>query len=411
MRNKFSYYIYIFIILSSLSFYNPFGLISPQLSKLLFYLACILGIIYAIKNGINLNKVDYPRSAYRVILIGIIISIFMATIFQKQSFETTAIATLPYFFAYSLLYTLLKFNIPKPKIEHAIWFFCFMGMGIYIINILTFPKCIFGAEQETFDMSRGIVRLKINSLQFIVLFLFYSINQWIITQKKKYIWLIALNATFIVLSVTRQYIFLSATLGLIFILQKSSWLTKISIITCCVLFYYVVLPEIPIYQTMVELSEKQVQRNEEEQEDIRIRAWKFYSNEYQTNNLTRFLGNGVPSFGNSTWGNKHERTVVAKYGGNGCYTVDVGWAGFYWYFGILSTLGLLYLLLKAASIPKGQKYQYLSYWCVFIILTSIASGPILYYYQTVSIMTVLYLIYGNKSESCKIKKLQSTHPY
>lgn len=397
--------------MSSLSFYNPFGLISPQLSKLFFYLACILGLIYAIKNGINLNKVDYPRYAYKIILIGIVISIFMATIFQKQSFETTAIATLPYLFAYSLLYILLKFNIPKPQIEYAIWFFCFMGMGIYTINMLTFPKCIFGAEQETFDMSRGIVRLKIHSLQFIVLFLFYSINQWILTKKRIFLWLIILNAAFIILSVTRQYIIFSAVLGVLFILKNATWYIKITSMVSCALFCLFILPNIPIYKTMLDLSKTQIQRNKEAEEDVRIRAWRFYIDEYQTNSITRLFGNGIPSIGNSKWGNKHELKIASNKGGNGYYTVDVGWAGYYWYFGLFPTIGLFYLLMKGALIKKRKEQQYLSYWCIFTILTAFTSGPIIYYYQIINIMTVIYIIYGkdNRNNNTQLQQRNRYH--
>ena len=39
------------------------------------------------------------------------------------------------------------------------------------------------------------------------------------------------------------------------------------------------------------------------------------------------MGNGLPSIGNSTLGDKFEKTVALEYGGNGCYYVDVGWAG------------------------------------------------------------------------------------
>ena len=72
----------------------------------------------------------------------------------------------------------------------------------------------------------------------------------------------------------------------------------------------------------------------------------------------------------------------------------------------IATLGLLVLLIKAIRKKKDKKMQYLTYWCVFITLTSIASGPILFYYQIVSIMTVLYLIYGKEQNSNNHTQLQ-----
>lgn len=403
------YYLYILIVLSSLTFYNPFGIISPRLGKFMFYSICIISLIYAYKNGINLKKIKFPRVAYKILICGIIFSSFMATFFHEQSFKTSFIAIIPYLLGYLVFYILMKFNIPKEKIEKAIWVFCFISMGVYIINMITFPNMIFGAEKDEYDMSRGIVRLGVYSIELIVLFFFYSINQWLITKQKIYIWLILLTSIFIILSVTRQIILLSGILGVIFILKKVSLFKKIITVCLCVFIFLAILPQIPIYKTMVELSEEQAERNKTEKEDIRITAWKFYTNEYQTNELTRIFGNGLPSIGNSKWGNDFEKTISYDYGGNGCFFVDVGWAGFYWLFGAFSTLSLIILLIKAILKNKQTNRQYLSYWLVFLLLTSIASAPILFYSQIISVVTTLYLVYGkekNESNSNNNIKLQ-----
>lgn len=398
--------LYIIIVLASLSFYNPFGLISPQIGKFLFYLICLVALLYAKRQGITLKRISYPKTAYKMLLGSIAFSIVMVMLFQDQSLKTTIIVTLPYFLAYLTFFVLMKLNIPKKQLERIIWIFCYVSMGVYIVNALSFPNMIFGADKEEFDMSRGIARLGVFSIELIVLFFFYAINQWIQTKQRKYVWLILLTFVFIVLSVTRQIIGLSVVLGLLFIIQKASLLKKISVLLVCVLLYIFVIPQIPIFKTMTELSKEQVEYNKYENEDIRITAWWFYTYEYQTNGWTAILGNGVPSIGNSKWGNDFERTIFPQYGGNGCFAVDVGWAGFYWSFGAIATLCLLILLIKGAVKKKSQNRQYLSYWCVYIILTSIASGPILFYSQIVSITTVLYLIYGKEQYSSNHPQLQ-----
>lgn len=403
---KRKYFLYIIIVLSSLTFYNPFGIIPGQLGKFIFYLVCVIALIYAYNIKFSLSKIDYPRRAYKILMVGIMFSAFMASTFHEQSLKVSFITILHYLFGYSVFYILMKFNIPKEKIEKAIWIFCFISMGIYIINMITFPNMIFGAEKDEYDMSRGIVRIGVYSIEFIVLFFFYSINQWMVTKQKKYIWLILITATFIVLSVTRQTILLSAVLGLFFILRQASLRKKIIVVSSCALFYFAILPQIPIYQTMVELSEQQAESNTEK-EDIRITAWKFYTDEYQTNGLTRIFGNGVPSAGNSRWGDEYEKTTVPQYGGNGCFSVDVGWAGFYWNFGIFAVLGLFILLIKSIRKNKMADKSYLTYWCIYILLTSIASAPILYYPQIISISTVLYLIFGKETQLQKISITKS----
>lgn len=403
---KQSMHLYILIILASLSFYNPFGLISPQVGKFLFYSICLVALFYARRRGIILRRNCYPRTTYKMLLGGIAFSIVMVMLFQDQSLKTTIIVTLPYLFAYSTFFVFMKLNIPKKQLERMIWIFCYISMGIYIVNVLAFPNIIFGVDKEEFDMSRGIARLKIFSIELIVLFFLYAINQWIQTKQRKYVWIILLTFVFIVLSVTRQTIGFSVILGLLFIMQKASWPKKIGVIVVCLLLYIFVIPQIPIFKTMAELSEMQAERNRYENEDIRITAWRFYTYEYQTNGWTAIFGNGVPSMGNSRWGNDFERTISPEYGGNACFLVDVGWAGFYWSFGAVTTLCLFMLLIKGAIKKKSQNRQYLSYWCVYIILTAIASGPVLYYSQIVSITTVLYLIYGKEQYSSNHPQLQ-----
>lgn len=405
-RQKRNIYIYVFIVLTSLSFYNPFGLISPQLGKFLFYFVCLVALMLANKQGVILRRVKYPRAAYKMLIGGIAFSIVMVVLFQKQSLKTTVIATLPYLFAYSTFYVFMKLNIPKERIERIIWIFCYVSMGVYIVNALSFPNMVFGAEKEEFDMSRGIARLGVRSIELMVLFFLYAINQWILTRRRKYVWLILLTFTFIVLSLTRQIIGLSVVLGLLFIMQKASWPKKIGVITVCALLYLFVLPQIPIFKTMAELSEAQAERNKYEEEDIRIQAWRFYTYGYQTNAITPILGNGIPAMGKSQWAKNYEMTVSPLYGGNACFTVDVGWAGFFWYFGAVATLGLLVLLVKAAMKKKAKDRQYLTYWCIFLTLTSAASGPILFYSQIVSVMTVLYLVYGKEENSNNHSQLQ-----
>ncbi len=396
--------LYVLIVLASLSFYNPFGIISAQLGKFMFYAVCLIALVIASRQGISLRRVRYPRTAYMMLMFGIAFSIVMVVLFQKQSLKTTVIATLPYIFAYSTFYVLMKLNIPKERIERIIWIFCYVSMGVYIVNALSFPNMIFGVDKEGFDMSRGIARLGVKSIELMVLFFLYAINQWMLTKRRKYVWLILLTFVFIVLSVTRQIIGLSVVLGLLFIMQKASWPKKIGVVAVCALLFVFIIPKIPIFNTMAELSEAQAERNKYEEEDIRIRAWRFYTYGNQTNGLTAIFGNGIPSIGNSNWGNKFEQKVGLKWGGNGCYYVDVGWAGFYWLFGLFGTTGLLILLIKAIKIRKPLNRQYYSYWIAFIIITSVASAPIIFYEQAISITTILFLIYGDE------KICRNSHP-
>lgn len=307
-----------------------------------------------------------------------------------------------------LFYVLMRWAIPKDLLERTIWMFSIIGMCVYIVNMVTFPHMIFNlGDDGEYDISRGIQRLTLPSLLFIVLCFFYSINKWILTKQKKYILLIFLTYIFIILTVTRQVILFSTLFGVLFVLRKMPWNKKFLVIALSVAFVIYILPHIPIYQALVETSLDQAERNKYDKEDVRLRAWRFYTSEYQTNAATILFGNGIPAKDKSKWADKHWRTVAYEYGGNGCFTVDVGWAGFFWDFGFFATFGLMALMIKAINRKKVPTRQYLTYWCLYIVCTAITSGPILFHHQIINIVTVLYLVYGNEdSGSCNIKLQQ-----
>lgn len=394
--------IFVLILLSSYSFYNPMGLINPTVSKFIFYLICLYALYVAVKYGKVLKNLKYPRTSYLLIFSGFITSIANAQLFHNQNVVTSFIAILPYLFAYLIFYILLKFDIPKYSIIKVIFVFCFISMFAYVVNLLTLPNKFFGGAMDEIDVSRGFARIGVYSIELIVFMLFYSINQWTINRKKSYLCLIILSVIYVFLSLTRQIIFWSLIIGLVLYIKKLPVYKKILVIIVSVLVYEVVLPQIPIYNSMVELSKSQAEDNNDGNENVRITAWRFYTYEYQMNVFTEIFGNGVPSIGNSEWGNEFERTVYLEYGGNGCYTSDVGWAGFYWNYGLFATIGLICLLFRAIFCKKQKGDEYLSYWCAFIFLTSITSGPIVISKQIVSIMVILYLIFKSKiNVKCK----------
>lgn len=396
--------LFIFTILSSIGFFNPGNIFTPQIVKLMFYVLFIITGCIALKNKYPLKYIHYPKAEYKCLISGMLFSIIMVITFQNQSGITTIIATLPFVLPYLFLIILFKLAIPKDLIIRIIIYLCISGMIIYTINYITFPSAFFNTGRSELDETRGL-RIYVPFIELDVLLFFYSINQYLYSKKKSWVLLMILTAIFIIQSVTRQIILVAFVFGILLFLQNISFIKKGLLIILLYIFYIAILPQIPIYQKMVELSETQAENNKYKDDDIRLQAWNFYTKEYQTNILTPIFGNGVPSLGNSKWGNRVEMTTYVTEGGNGCYTVDVGWAGFFWYFGMISTLSLLILLIKALLKYKKENERYQSYWVAFIILTSFTSGPILFQYQILSIVIVLYLIYAPKGEIYKFVKI------
>lgn len=395
LREKNKYIIIFLIYLSAQNFFNPFGIVPPQVGKALFYIFSLIGLYFAFKSNVKLNRIKYPRKAYKLLIIGICISIAMGSLFHEQSFWVSVIATMPFLFAYLFFFILMKLQVDKALIEKTLKILVVCSLVMYLANLAVFPNKIFGESQEEYDMSRGFARLGVPMIEIVVIYLLYSIYEWMVTRRKKWLIWIGITLVLIVMSLTRQVILFSLVFGLLFVLKRARMSIRVGVVLLSVIFYYFVLPQIPIYKTMMELSEEQAEKNKYEKEDIRITAWRFYTTENQTNSVTPFLGNGIPSEGNSVWGIKHMKTIYYEYGGNGCFTVDVGWAGFYWLFGLFATLALMTIMIKAIIRKKPDKQSYMSYGILFFLITSITSGPILFSQHIVSLCLILYLIYGN----------------
>lgn len=392
--------LFIFALLATVGFFNPMGVLSDQVQKLLFYISVLFCFIVANNSNISLQRYDYPRKSYTVLLLGIIISIFMASAFHMQSFKTSIVATLPFIFSFSFFYALMKLNIQSDKILKIYAIVCLLSSIVYFTNLITFPNPVFGGEIDE-DLSRGMQRIPVKFLEVFVLLLLYSINSWLIEKKKKWIYYIVILSVMIILSVTRQVILYAGVLSVIFIFKDISYFKKFLLCASIVIVVVYVLPLIPIYNEMVELSEMQAAENEDE-DNIRIQAWRYYTDENQTNNITRLFGNGVPALGNSMWGQMFDSETED----NGCYYADVSWAGFYYLFGIFSTCALLILLIKAMMKKKKANKRYLTYWFAFMILYGIAAGPFVYFYQIFNLMIGLYLVYTPDEDSNSNIKLQ-----
>ncbi len=383
-----NYIIFLLILLSSVGFYNPWGIFSVQMQKLIFYFFCIVGIGYSFFFGKSLKETRYPRVAYSIVLLGIVTSIFMAILFHPQSLRVSITTTMAYFLPYALFYVFLKLDVDPDRIMKAIIVLTFISGVTYICNMTTAPNMMFGLPLEREDLSRGILRLPIVYIELFPLPLFYAIVKYNQTRKKIWLAYAVYVMIIIFLSVTRQTIFLSFILGSFLLFKKLSLLKKVAFIGVMVVFVTATMPHIPVYKTMLELSKEQKDKNEDK-DDIRITAWEFYTTEFQTNSLSYFLGNGVPAYDKSEWGKEVDSITDT----NKCFAVDVGWAGFYFYFGIFTTLALLWLMVSGV-LARSPNRVYPQYWLLFAVLTCVASGIIVFWYIIIDVSLALYLAYA-----------------
>lgn len=383
------YKIFILIQLAAVGFFNYHGIFSEQIAKMMLYLAIFLGMVYSFYNGRNLRDNDYPRYEYLYVLFGIALSSVMATLTHMQGLLTSFLGITSYFIPYLFLYVYLKLDLSTGKVMNIYIVLCIISAVVYFCNVFTMPFNMFGSPILDEDFSRGIIRIPVVFIEIFPLLVFYSINKWLDTKEKKWFILIAFATLMIFLSVIRQIIAITGVLAVIFLFRNISWFKKAIMLACIGAIVMFVLPQIPIYKTMVELSEDQSVTNDNE-EDIRIQAWRFYTYENQESPLDVIFGNGVPSIGHSIWGTIFDSESEIS----GRFTHDVGWAGFFFFFGLLTTIALLLLIIKAIMHPKPPEMKFLNYWLAFILITSVASAPILYWNQIINVLAVIGMVYS-----------------
>lgn len=386
-----AYAAFIFILLSAVAFFNYHAILSDQMSRALFYFAVLVGLFVAwLKARSGERPAEYPRKAYLMLMVGIIVSVFMGSLYHPQSLKVSLMTCLPVILSYSTLWAYFYFDIPINKVMKAYLVIAVVSSFVYFCNLATFPNNIFGQPILDLDDSRGMIRIKIPFIEMFPVLIFYAINRWHEDKKSKWVLIGAFLFLMVVLSVIRQVILYTALLSMFFILKKVSWKVKAGICAACLAVVVFVLPMIPIYKAMVELSEDQVEQNEAEEENIRITAWRYYTYDNQTGELTPIFGNGTASFGNSVWGIAFDAETEE----NGCFAEDVGWAGFYWHYGIIALIGLLWLMISALKRKKAESMQFLNYALVFFLILPVASGPNLYYYQIVNLTMLLCMAYS-----------------
>ncbi len=380
-----------FTIFTTLGFYGfKYCTLPDQLCKLLFYSSILFSLLLKSKREVIRynNSLDYPL---KTLIIFFFISILSAGIYEGQNIIWGFMTTMPYIMAYSYFFILKKQKFSTQEIENIIKFFAIIYMLLMTINLLSGDNALFGSA--TFDHSRNAIRYRLGGISWLVLYQLLTLQKYIEYKKRKYLYITILCICFIFLSLTRQTIVLSIICSLLLFFNSKG--TKTIAITGLILIgtFSIILPKIPAVNTMYELTIKQ---KENKNDNIRLFTWAYYTSGYERNQIQHLIGCGVPAVGYSNYGNK-----IDKISNETLFFIhDVGWAGFYFLFGLISSIILIYILIKSLFIKTSQHYLYCKLFIFSRIITSFTSAPILYHYDILIIIIVLYLITFRGNNGC-----------
>lgn len=340
----------LFVILCSLSFYEIRFIPEVALKALEFagvgvmVAMLVINFIYdkspRIKKNFNIE--------IGLILGSVVLSMFGAYIFHYQTFATTAVVQrYMYFF---LLYYLLHQLKPHPN--DVLKLIIILGMAhafIYLVQYLIYPVSILHSKTAS---ARGTIRIFFPGLIYVFLSLFLSVYLFFSTKKNIYLVIAFVGILITILLGTRQVL-----VSIIFVLMMYILLSK-KVKSKVAVFTIVALSLIPLYfmfeGIFVSLLEVSKEQSQQQGEDVRLRAIKFFIFDFFPNGISYITGNGESS-SNSIFGIKVNQIKQHL----GFYQSDIGIVGDFSKFGLLFVIGQLMSMYRIIVWKLDEKLAFI----------------------------------------------------
>lgn len=396
INNKLTINLFIVLIFAFIQFYSPqFINIPDTVYKFIKYLTILLMALVVLRNKnahLTIER-DYVNNLIILVLIGQVLSVYNAYAYKGQPLGTSFISMLQEigFVSYLLLY---RSNITTDRIERVIKLFTMTYIFCAIINMIN-GESVFGLSE--FDSDRGGMRYRLGGLDWLIIYLFMNVNKFVSYRKARYLYLAGFLFIFVILSLTRQVIAITFVVALLMIFHKAKLYQKFFVAILLLLGYIFVLPKMTIVDNLVSYTHDQFNAK---YENIRLVAFEYYTFEYPRNIQQILFGVGVPSFGKSLYGNEIDYTEQNMK----VYRSDVGYANFYFDFGIIPLLCLILAIVLAMCRKTKSDVLYAKYYLLANLLLSIASSPFIT--SAVSISCCLYILSLKSSQLEKVKDLK-----
>jgi hypothetical protein len=294
-------------------------------------------------------------------------------------------------YRYIFLFLLIKIAISEKKTMQFIDFYFIVHLILKIAYIKFSLVGIFGNTIDFVDDSRGFIRPKIDGMEFAVLAFFMHLNGFMQRKNSKDLIFIILAYLAILLGLTRQYIFYSAILAVVFVFKSSRYKFILILITSVFLY---VLPDLilktqlPVIKDLVTISQDQYESNKYSEKDIRLVSAEYFIKDFNETVPPIIFGNGLPH-AYSDYGKK----MIYQSENNSLYSNDVGYPHIFIYSGVIGLILFLILFYSLLKYPVSDNFMWCKFYLIYIILTNIASQTMSINGITIGI--VAYFIISN----------------
>lgn len=344
------------IALASLGFFHIRGL---GIMIRLFDLLAVALIIVCLVLFASFEKPDIPiRKKFGIPLIilifGVLLSVLPAYYINNQPIGISLYQQ-RYMYAF-LFYFLLFYLSPKTDFIISLLYYLAIFAGIFfIIQYILYPTLITDAKVFT---QRGTIRMNLPGTYLMHIGFFLSIDRFLSKLKIKYGLVALLLLTVAVLSGFRSTLAIYLLISVGILIFKKDVKNKVLMFTLYAIF--LIAGFFSFQSIIVEMRTSAEKESVEGISNIRYRASDFFIKQSKRDNLTYYLGNGVPSE-RSAYGKKLSLISLR----HGYYLSDIGIVGFYFKFGILSALMLLFILFKVILTKLPPPAHFIKYFFVF----------------------------------------------
>ena len=352
--------IYIFIhLLLAVSFWN-FAPLSFLNRDIIFFLTMIwsisAGIIFKRPINQQLNSLKYKNNFYWLML-AIMISMISADLFWNQSLSTTFI-TQRFAYPFVALLSLLYIQPTDKEIINALKWISIGTIIMWCVTIFS-PQSIlsYGEIDEERTLREINIGFYVSGIQFVLIYLYFLIQDYIGSFSiKKFIPAILLVLFFIL------YQNRSMLIGVILVFiysifkLKSKYKILLSSIMAAILIVLIINTS-NIWTLLLENTQVEVLNDDY----ARWKALFYYFNDYSPNWFCYIFGNGMPSGGNSAFGNLMWQNMD-----DGIYASDLGMIGMWTTYGLIPII-IIYLIVFNILI-KSHFPLMLKFMCIHILI-------------------------------------------
>jgi hypothetical protein len=372
-----------FIFLASATFFN-LTFLPKQISLLLSFAAVILMLLTVVITLIyDRGKRFHQNFGIEVglIFLSLFLAIYGAKWGHDQDFFLT-IWVLNYMYFYLFYYFLHSVRMRPEELEKLILYLGIMYIAFYLIQFALYPRMIFGSRAQEM---RGTIRIFLPGSAFAGLVFYYYLQETFTTNKKISIAFCLIYLVIPVIQGTRSSIITVLLGALLYILISKRVKSKVLVFMMMAMaagIGFIIFKD--IIMNLIMVSQEQASQDED---DVRVRAAKFFLYDFYPSALNYFIGNGeshmMSAYGMRIWYYKSNF---------GFYQNDLGILGEYIKFGVLWIVCVILIFRKLFTIKIAPRYGYIRYWALITILDELMGGAFSKPTSIVVITAVLYII-------------------